>query len=87
MEVNEGWIVRNLRLYGNSVVPNELIDKYGTAGVEKMIEMVLKRNVIVKKSKDQVFACRICGNENREIIRDCYIALAERDRFEDYRTY
>lgn len=34
---SEGWIIRNLKLYGNALVPNELVDEYGKVQVCRMI--------------------------------------------------
>ncbi len=35
---DEGWVVQNLRAFGNSLVPAELIQEYGIARVETMIQ-------------------------------------------------
>lgn len=36
-EIPEGWVIRNLRTYGNSLVPSNLVEEYGIQRVEEMI--------------------------------------------------
>lgn len=44
------WIIRNIREYGNSLIPTEDIKKYGVEEMQKMIEEILGEPIEIKKS-------------------------------------
>lgn len=47
--INEdGWVIRNLRLYGNSVIPNSQVKKYGIRRLEEAISKGAGMNVKIR---------------------------------------
>lgn len=44
------WIIRNIREYGNSLIPTEDIKKYGVEEMRKIIEEILGEPIEIRKS-------------------------------------
>lgn len=44
-----GWVVRNLRDYGNAVVPKELIEESGLERktIERLLSMIIEQQVVI----------------------------------------
>lgn len=37
MNLPEGWVIRNLRTYGNTLIPNQLVEDFGIPYLEDLI--------------------------------------------------
>lgn len=46
---SEPWVTINLRVYGNSLVPNEVVDEYGIEASEKIISYALGKKVRIEE--------------------------------------
>ena len=58
------WIYRNLRDYGNCVIPNFFISVHGLKRIEELLSLLMKKEVIIHKAtplkhKDVIYMATI----------------------------
>ena len=46
------WVLNNITYYGNSVIPNEIINRFGTDNIQLLLRHLLKDQSIVVESYD-----------------------------------
>ena len=49
LSADDGWIVRNILMYGNSLVPSREVKKYGAEYIERRLESILGEFITVEK--------------------------------------
>lgn len=57
------WIIRNLKKYGNALIPNELIDNYGIVEVCRMIFLASRIRVRIRKANPTIFKDTLTGHD------------------------
>lgn len=45
--ISNGWVVHNLKLYGNSAIPKSLLKAFGNDGVEELLTRILEEPVVL----------------------------------------
>lgn len=50
LRTKDGWIIRNLFQFGNSLVPNNVIKQYGRKHCEEQLTKWIGENVEIEKS-------------------------------------
>ncbi len=45
--IGTGWAIRNIQMYGNSVLPNDLFDDMKIETVEKLISTIIEEKVVI----------------------------------------
>lgn len=48
-KISGGWVVQNLRQYGNSLLPPELIKDFGSEKIEGVLSTIIDEPVLVEK--------------------------------------
>ena len=55
----DGWVIRNLKQYGNSIFPSELITEEDTVELwEKMLSCIMKEKIVINRVKGG-YICQI----------------------------
>ena len=49
LSADDGWIVRNILMYGNSLIPSREVKKYGVAYIERRLGSILGETISVEK--------------------------------------
>lgn len=74
------WIIRNLQDHGNSVVPNELIEKYGEKKVVEAMQKEVCSLVEIRKVESTLSTAPLNNHSHRK-LEIVYIAeKVEKDR-------
>ncbi len=74
------WIIRNLQDHGNSVVPNELIEKYGEKEVVEAIQEKMGCLIEIRKVESTLSTAPLNSHSHRK-LEIVYIAeKVEKDR-------
>lgn len=48
-KISGGWVVQNLRQYGNTVLPPELIKDFGSEKIEGVLATIIDEPVLIEK--------------------------------------
>lgn len=51
-DIGTGYVVRNLLLYGNSIVPTELFNELSEETVAKLLTIILEKPVTIIKTRN-----------------------------------
>ena len=74
------WIIRNLQDYGNSVLPNELIEKHGEKEVVEAIQEKMGCFIEIRKTESTLSTAPLNNHSHRK-LEIVYIAeKVEKDR-------
>lgn len=63
LQSSNGWVVRNLREYGNSLLPKELYTNYRIPVIEGLLSTILEENVEVVRKDIDLYVAEIRRNE------------------------
>lgn len=56
MSIAEGWAVKNIKLYGNTAIPRELIETLGSVETtERLISAAVGKKISVRETKKGCF--------------------------------
>lgn len=64
LQSSNGWVVRNLREYGNSLLPKEIYDNYKPRVVEGLLSVILEENVEVIQKDIDLYVAEIRRTKN-----------------------
>ena len=74
------WVTRNIKLYGNSLVPDELIEEYGIKTTEKLISYAAGVRVKITERYPLVeTGNELCGYTSKRREKPIYIAEVEKN--------
>ena len=77
---SEPWVIDNLKAFGNSLVPDELIEEYGIHTSEKIIAYALGQQVRIEERYPLVeTGNELCGYTCKRREKPIYIAEVEKN--------
>lgn len=75
IEKSNGWIVENLKQYGNTVIPNDLVEGKWVHGdlenLGRLLTLITGEKIKIRKVEEKVDALHINGKVSKDIF---YIA-------------
>ena len=79
-KTSEPWVIDNLKAFGNSLVPDELIEEYGIHTSEKIIAYALGQQVRIEERYPLVeTGNELCGYTSKRREKPIYIAEVEKN--------
>lgn len=74
IDEDEEWVVRNLKDFGDTVIPNRWINLCGTGGIEQMILERYGIHISIRRIRPEPFWDVVKGYRMLVNNRDLYIA-------------
>lgn len=83
-KTSEPWVIDNLKAFGNSLVPDELIEEYGIQTTEKIIAYALGQQVRIEERYPLVeTGNELWGYTSKIREKPIYIAEVEKNHDAD----